>query len=63
MRSVYSAFPLKGSQRVPENTYSWKVGDIECVAISDGSFPYPPQWFFANIPPEAFEGVSLFPAL
>jgi hypothetical protein len=48
---------------VPENTYSWKVGDIECVAISDGSFPYPPQWFFANIPPEAFEGVSLFPAL
>ena len=41
---------------MPENTYSWKVGDIECVAISDGSFPYPPQLLFANIPPDALEG-------
>ncbi len=55
MRSVYSAFPLKGSRHIPENTYIWKVGDSECVAISDGSFPYPPQLFFASIPPDALE--------
>lgn len=42
-----------------ESTYTWKVGDMECVAISDGSFPYPPQWFFANIPPGALEGELL----
>ena len=37
---------------MPESTYSWKVGEIECVAISDGSSPYPPQLFFASIPPD-----------
>ncbi len=41
---------------MPENTYTGKVGDIECVAISDGSFPYPPQLFLASIPPDALGG-------
>ncbi len=33
----------------------FKVGDIECVAVSDGTFLYPTPWLFANVPPEQVE--------
>lgn len=33
-------------------SYRFKVGDFECVCISDGHVDYPPQNFFANIPKE-----------
>ena len=31
-------------------TFHFKVGGFECVAISDGAFNYPPESFFANLP-------------
>ncbi len=35
--------------------YSFKVGEIQCAPVSDGSFPYPPSWFFANVPQQRLE--------
>ena len=35
--------------------YSFKIGSIECVPVSDGSFGYPPSLFFANLPPQQLE--------
>jgi glyoxylase-like metal-dependent hydrolase (beta-lactamase superfamily II) len=29
---------------------SFSVGDIECIAISDGTFTYPIDWIFSNAP-------------
>ncbi len=40
---------------MPSSTYSFKVGEIECFPLSDGSFPYPPGMFFASVPQERFE--------
>jgi glyoxylase-like metal-dependent hydrolase (beta-lactamase superfamily II) len=34
---------------------SFSVGDIQCVAISDGTFSYPPDWMFSNVPQEQLE--------
>jgi glyoxylase-like metal-dependent hydrolase (beta-lactamase superfamily II) len=34
---------------------SFSVGDIECVAVSDGTFSYPIGWLFSNVPPEQVE--------
>jgi glyoxylase-like metal-dependent hydrolase (beta-lactamase superfamily II) len=31
------------------NSKRFQVGDISCVAISDGTFSYPPDWFFSNV--------------
>lgn len=36
-------------------SYDFKLGDFECIAISDGSFNYTPATFFANAPGEALE--------
>jgi len=36
-------------------SYSFKVGDIQCTPLSDGSFPYPPSLFFAIAPPKELE--------
>jgi glyoxylase-like metal-dependent hydrolase (beta-lactamase superfamily II) len=33
----------------------FKVGEIECVAVSDGTFSYPIGWLFSNVPPEQVE--------
>ncbi len=33
---------LQGSQH-------FSCGDIKCIAVSDGSFPYPPEWIFTNV--------------
>ncbi len=38
------------------STRSFSVGDIECIAISDGTFAYPANWVFSNVPPEQLEG-------
>jgi len=40
---------------MPRSTYSFKVGDIECFPLSDGSFPYPPGLFFSNVPQRRLE--------
>jgi glyoxylase-like metal-dependent hydrolase (beta-lactamase superfamily II) len=34
---------------------SFSVGDIECTAISDGTFTYPIDWIFSNAPREQLE--------
>lgn len=36
-------------------TYRFTVGDFECVSISDGSFNYPLESFFANAPTNELE--------
>jgi len=36
-------------------SYQFKLGDFECVSISDGSHDYPLQDFFANVPKEQIE--------
>jgi glyoxylase-like metal-dependent hydrolase (beta-lactamase superfamily II) len=38
------------------NREQFQVGDIQCIAISDGTFSYPPDWFFSNVPKEELEG-------
>ncbi len=36
-------------------TYSFRIGSIQCLAVSDGSFTYPTNWFFSNVPQEDLE--------
>lgn len=36
-------------------SYQFKLGDFECVSISDGSHDYPLQDFFAKVPKEEIE--------
>ncbi len=36
-------------------SYRFKVGAIECIAVSDGTFAYAPDAFIANEPVERFE--------
>jgi hypothetical protein len=31
---------------------AFSIGDIQCVAISDGTFSYPVEWIFSNAPKE-----------
>jgi glyoxylase-like metal-dependent hydrolase (beta-lactamase superfamily II) len=37
------------------NRQHFSVGDLQCIAISDGTFFYPPNWFFSNVPQEQLE--------
>src|SRR5580704_8235732 len=37
------------------DSQSFKVGDIECIAVSDGTFSYPIGWLFSNVPAELVE--------
>ena len=37
------------------NRRFFTVGDIQCIAISDGALSYPPGWFFSNVPEEQLE--------
>ncbi|PYX35303.1 MAG: hypothetical protein DMG81_18325 [Acidobacteria bacterium] len=30
----------------------FSVGEIQCVALNDGTLNYPPEWFFSNVNPE-----------
>jgi glyoxylase-like metal-dependent hydrolase (beta-lactamase superfamily II) len=34
---------------------SFSVGEIQCIAISDGTFSYPTHWIFSNVPQEQLE--------
>jgi len=36
-------------------SYHFKLGNFECVSISDGSHDYPPENFFANAPKEQIQ--------
>jgi glyoxylase-like metal-dependent hydrolase (beta-lactamase superfamily II) len=36
-------------------TQRFSVGSIQCIAIHDGTFAYPPGWLFSNVPPEQVE--------
>lgn len=38
------------------NRKSFSVGEVQCIAISDGTFSYPPSWFFSNAPEQELEG-------
>jgi glyoxylase-like metal-dependent hydrolase (beta-lactamase superfamily II) len=40
---------------VVSELYSFKIGDIQCAPVSDGSLPYLPNWFFANVPQPRLE--------
>lgn len=33
----------------------FQIGEIECVAVSDGTFSYPVEWLFSNAPAEELE--------
>ncbi len=35
--------------------YTFEIGSIRCAPVSDGSLPYPPNWFFANVPQQRLE--------
>jgi glyoxylase-like metal-dependent hydrolase (beta-lactamase superfamily II) len=37
------------------NREHFSVGNIQCTAINDGTFFYPPSWFFSNVPQEQLE--------
>lgn len=37
------------------DSYRFKLGDFECVSLSDGSLDYPLQNFFANVPKAQIE--------
>jgi glyoxylase-like metal-dependent hydrolase (beta-lactamase superfamily II) len=37
-------------------TRHFNVGDLQCIAVNDGTFSYPPDWFFSNVPQEQLEG-------
>ena len=32
--------------------YSFNIGAIQCTPVSDGSCPFPPSVFFADVPQE-----------
>jgi len=36
-------------------SHRFYVGDIECIAVNDGTFSYPTGWMFSNVPPEQVE--------
>src|SRR5579885_1862954 len=38
------------------NRRSFSVGEIQCVAISDGTFSYPTDWMFSNVPQAQLQG-------
>jgi glyoxylase-like metal-dependent hydrolase (beta-lactamase superfamily II) len=40
---------------VSTESFHFKVGAIECIAVSDGTFAYAPDAFIANAPVEQFE--------
>jgi glyoxylase-like metal-dependent hydrolase (beta-lactamase superfamily II) len=37
------------------STHRFHVGDMECVAVQDGTFSYPANWLFSNVPQEQIE--------
>jgi glyoxylase-like metal-dependent hydrolase (beta-lactamase superfamily II) len=37
------------------NSARFNVGEIQCVAVTDGTFSYPIAWLFSNVPPEEVE--------
>ena len=37
----------------------FSVGDFQCIAIKDGTFPYPTDWFFSNVPKAQLEDYDL----
>lgn len=37
------------------NHYQFRVGEIECAALCDGTLPYPSNWFFSNAAPQEVE--------
>jgi glyoxylase-like metal-dependent hydrolase (beta-lactamase superfamily II) len=37
---------------MPEGSYSFQVGSIQCAVLSDGYFAYPTDWFFPNADPD-----------
>lgn len=37
------------------DTKSFSVGEIQCIAISDGTFSYPTNWVFSNVPQKQLE--------
>ena len=32
--------------------HRFQIGEVECIALSDGTFNYPANWFFSNVPEE-----------
>jgi hypothetical protein len=37
----------------------FRVGDFQCIAIKDGTFPYPTDWFFSNVRKAQLEDYDL----
>lgn len=43
------------SRAIPPGIQKFRIGSLECVAISDGVRHYPPAFFFANAPEDELE--------
>jgi len=41
---------------MPSNRKKFEVGEIQCIALSDGTFNYPANWLFSNVTQEEIEG-------
>jgi glyoxylase-like metal-dependent hydrolase (beta-lactamase superfamily II) len=52
-----SFFFAAGSHEVDMtlNSARFNVGEVQCVAVSDGTFSYPLGWLFSNVPQEEVE--------
>jgi len=37
------------------NRKGFEVGEIQCIALNDGTFNYPTNWLFSNVAPEEIE--------
>ena len=56
--SLYSGIVLSGAGSAKNNgSYRFKVGEFECVCISDGGYNYELQQFFNNVPEEQVKQV------
>ena len=49
------AHSAHGEPRMTSTSRRFQVGEIECVAVSDGTFTYPTGWLFSNVSEDQVE--------
>src|SRR5215217_5454306 len=55
MKAERASVPHVRRLVVSDQSYHFKIGAIECIAVSDGTFAYAADAFIANAPVERFE--------
>jgi glyoxylase-like metal-dependent hydrolase (beta-lactamase superfamily II) len=57
--SSFGKAPKINSDRMavsmPLNRERFQIGEFDCIALSDGTFNYPTNWMFSNVPPDQLE--------